>query len=124
LINPQAVYTHKKITQSATGNRYYLNAAAFSQNAPGTFGNLGRNAFRTPSQVNFDASLSRNFPLHESFILNMRLEAFNVLNHPNFSTVSAAGNAAYTTTLNSGTFGYITGALDPRIFQAAAKINF
>ena len=44
------------------------------------------------------------------------MEAFNLLNHPNFN--------AFTTTLNSSTFGQATGAQDPRIFQAAAKITF
>jgi len=124
LIDPTIAYTHKKITQSATGNRYFFNKAAFSENAPGTFGNLGRNAFRTPGQVNFDASLSRNFPLYERLALNIRLEAFNVINHPNFSTVSATGSSAFTTALNSSTFGYVSGAMDPRIFQLAGKFTF
>jgi hypothetical protein len=124
LINPNAVYTHVKITQLATGNLNYINKAAFAQNATGTFGNLGRNAFRTPNQIEVDASLSRNFPVYKRVAFDLRLEAFNVINHPNFSTSSATGAAAYTTGLNSGTFGNITGALDPRIFQLAGKFVF
>ncbi len=118
------VYTHQKITQSATGNRFYFNRAAFTQNAPGTFGNLGRNAFRGPKFFEVDASLNRTFPFRERLALNVRLEAFNVLNHPNFTNNSASGAGAFTTGLNSATFGSITGAADPRIFQAAAKITF
>jgi hypothetical protein len=124
LVNPTLVYSKKKITQSATGNRYYFNSAAFTPNAPGTFGNLGRNAFRTPNLPDVDAALSRNFPLFERLALNLRLEAFNVMNHPRFSVLNATGGNSYTTTLNSGTFGYVSGALDPRIFQAAAKFTF
>ena len=124
LINPNAVYTNRKITQKAAGNLAFLNKAAFAQNATGTFGNLGRNAFRTPNYIGVDAALSRSFPIHERLAFTLRLEAFNVLNHPNFSTVSATGAAAFTTALNSGTFGNVTGALDPRIFQLAGKFTF
>jgi len=124
LVSSTTVYTHKKITQLAAGNLAYLTKAAFAQNATGTYGNLGRNAFRTPNYYDVDASLSRNFPIHERLAFNVRLEAFNVLNHPNFSIVSATGAAAFTTALNSGTFGNITGALDPRIFQLAGKFTF
>jgi hypothetical protein len=125
-LSPDAAYTHKKITQSAAGNRSYFNKAAFSQNAPGTFGNLGRNAFRGPNSYTLDASLSRNFPLYERLALNLRLEAFNLLNHPNFpNNAPPPSNAAsFTTALNSGTFGYVNAAADPRIFQAAAKFTF
>ena len=37
----------------------YLNPAAFAQNAPGTFGSLGRNVGRTPGLLSFDVSLDR-----------------------------------------------------------------
>ena len=116
LVSPNAVYTHVKITQKAAGNLAYLNKAAFSQNAPGTYGNLARNAFRGPNYYDVDASLNRAFPIYERLALNIRLEAFNVFNHPNFST--------FTTGLNSGTFGNATAASDPRIFQAAARFTF
>lgn len=116
LVNPNAVYTHDAITQNASGNRFYLSKAAFSQNAPGTFGNLGRNHFRQPNYYNVDASLSRDFALYERLTFKLRLDAFNVLNHPNFNK--------FTTSLNSSTFGYATGANDPRIFQLAGKLTF
>src|SRR5262249_55669482 len=37
----------------------FLNPNAFAANAPGTFGNLARNALSGPGQVNFDMALSR-----------------------------------------------------------------
>lgn len=111
------VYTGTKITQNATnGNRFFLNKAAFSQNTVGTFGNLGRNAFRQPNFYDVDASVSRRFPIHEELAFNLRFEVFNLMNHPNFN--------AFTTTLNSSTFGYATAAADPRIFQLAGKFTF
>jgi hypothetical protein len=119
LINPQAVYSHQKITQAATGNRQYLSAksaGAFVANPTGTFGNLSRNAFRQPAYYDVDSSLTRIFPIHERLAFQLRLEAFNVFNHPNFNT--------FTTTLNSSTFGYATAAAPARIFQLAGKITF
>ncbi len=54
--------------------------------------------------------------MYERLTMNIRLEAFNVLNRPNFA--NPAGN------LNSATFGQISSAASPRIFQAAAKFTF
>jgi hypothetical protein len=116
-------YTHNKI-QRTGANLAYFNKAAFTQNAVGTYGNLSRNAFRTPNNYNVDLSVSRVFPVHEQLKFQLRMEAFNVFNHPNFSTVSASGSGAFTTAYNSGTFGNVTGALDPRIFQLAGKFTF
>jgi hypothetical protein len=119
LLNPLAVYSHNKITQQATGNRQYLSAksvGAFAANPTGTFGNLGRNSFRQPNFYNLDASVTRTFPIYEQLALNLRFEAFNVLNHPNFN--------GFTTALSSSTFGYATSAAPARIFQAAAKFTF
>ena len=84
--------------------------------ATGTFGNLGRNAFRAPSHYDLDASVSRQFPIHERLAFNLRLEAFNVLNHPNLN--------GFTTTLSSSTFGFATTTQPARIFQLAGKFTF
>jgi len=120
LVSGVPVYLHTPI-RSAAGqtNRGYLNPAAFCSAtcvAPGTYGNIGRNAFRGPMVYQFDAQVSRVFPIYESFNATLRLEAFNVLNHPNFSNPTA--NFA------SATFGQISGASAPRIFQASVKLAF
>lgn len=116
LVNPLAIYTRNKIYSTAAANRAYLNSTAFVTNAAGTYGNLGRNAFRQPNYYNMDVSMTRTFPVYERLTLNLRLEAFNVLNHPNFN--------AFTTAVNSPTFGNATTAAEPRIFQAAGKFTF
>ena len=82
----------------------------------GTFGTLGRNAFRGRPNYQFDAQISRIFPLRERLNATLRLEAFNVLNHPNFNNP--------TTSAASGTFGQVSGASAPRIFQGSVKFNF
>jgi hypothetical protein len=115
LINPGVVYTGNKI-QRTGANLAYLSKAAFAQNAMGTYGNLSRNAFRQPSYYNVDLSISRIFPIHERLDFQLRMESFNIFNHPNFN--------AFTTGFNSGTFGNATAAADPRIFQLAGKFTF
>jgi hypothetical protein len=115
-------YTHNHIQQKA--NLGYFNKAAFTQNAVGTYGNIGRNGFRTPNFYNVDLAISRNFPIHERLNFQLRMEGFNIMNHPNFTVTSASGSTAFTLGLNSGTFGNVTGAADPRIFQLAGKFNF
>ena len=108
----------------------YLNAAAFSKNAPGTYGNLGRDALRGPSQIQLDASLSRIFGIHEALRLEARGEAFNIINHTNFiAAATGTGIPGISTSgialgLSSTNFGQITTAGDPRIFQFALKLHF
>jgi hypothetical protein len=119
LVNAMLVYSGQKITQLAAGNRQYLSAktaGAFAANATGTYGNLGRNAFRQPNYYDMDASVSRAFPIYERVALNLRFEGFNILNHPNFN--------GFTTALNSSQFGYATSTQAARIFQVAAKVTF
>jgi hypothetical protein len=106
----------------------WVNALAFTPNALGTYGNLGRNALRGPGTLNLDVGLSRYFKLGERFSLQARAEAFNILNHPNFvGAISPPGGASFTTmnnNLSSSTFGKVQNAFDPRILQFALKLHF
>jgi len=52
--------------------------------AQGTFGNSSRNMFRGPAFKNWDLSVAKTFTLGEKLSLQLRAEAFNLLNHPNF----------------------------------------
>jgi hypothetical protein len=63
----------------------YLNPLAFIQPAFGTFGDLGRNSIFGPGYSNGDFSISKNTPLTERLSLQLRVEVFNLLNHPNFA---------------------------------------
>ena len=58
---------------------------------------FGRNLFRGPWFNGFDAALSKTFKLGERFNFQIRADAVNVLNHPNFDCV--------TTNVGSGGFG-------------------
>jgi hypothetical protein len=117
----KSVFTHAHPLQDSTQNPTTLNIAAFSANAIGSYGNLGRNAFMGPKFVNVDASLGRKFPIYDRLTMQLRLEAFNLLNHPNFSNPS-------TLSINStSSFGKITSTAsgsNPRLFQGALKLIF
>jgi hypothetical protein len=132
-VSPYVKTTFRK--GSGAANRAYLNPAAFAQvTAPcgsnlngcptlGTFGKVHRNSFRTPPFLQFDSQISRVFPVHESLALTLRLEAFNVLNHPDFQVGSLGANQ----NLTSSTFGQVgqtaTGNA-AREFQGSVKVSF
>jgi hypothetical protein len=59
---------------------HWFNSAAFSVPAPGTWGNAGRNLGRGPSLYQIDLNLNRRIALSERVHLDIRAEAFNILN--------------------------------------------
>ena len=98
----------------------WWNAKAFDVTSPSLGwvpGNQGRDALIGIGSVGFDASLARNFKIKESHRLNVRLDAFNSTNHPNYSTPS-------TTYLSPTTFGIVTAAGTMRQLQLSAKYSF
>ena len=94
----------------------WLNQNAYSLPQPGSYGNLGYDAVVGPHTWFFDMALSRTFTIREMQRIEVRAEAFNVLNSFRPGPPS--------TTLNSNTFGQIRTALDPRIMQFALKYAF
>ena len=82
---------------------------------------------RTPSYFDVDSAISRIFKATERVNVDLRVEAFNVTNHPNFggptpsTGVSLGPNVSNPT---SSSFGRITTAGDQRIFQGAFKVIF
>jgi hypothetical protein len=61
-----------------------LNPAAFAASSLAQPGNLGRNAIQGFGMSQLDLALEREFRVHERFAIEVRAEAFNLLNHPNF----------------------------------------
>jgi hypothetical protein len=96
-------------------NRYF-NTAAFAPNAPRTFGNAGRNIISGPGTLTVDTSLSNTIRLTESHRVQLRFDAFNLPNRPNFSDPIS--------TLTSPVFGTIRSAGAGRILQMSAKYMF
>ncbi len=96
----------------------WFDIAAFSPNAPGTFGTAGRNSVIGPHIVAWDFSTHKNFKVTESQYLQFRWEAFNAGNHPVWGTPNTNAN-------NPAAFGTITGTrLSMRQMQLALKYFF
>jgi len=94
----------------------WLNPAAFSAPAAGTFGSLENNSLVGPHRVNVDVGLTRSFRIGGERQVQFRAEIFNVLNRVQLNNPVSA--------LNSPNFGLITSAADPRIVQLALKYTF
>jgi hypothetical protein len=97
----------------------YLNPAAFALPLQFQLGDVPRSTARARGPIYFDdnVSLIKNVPIHEELSLELRGEAFNVLNKAAFSMPN--------TTVGSSSFGYITSQSNsPRSIQLSAKIRF
>lgn len=92
----------------------------FFNNEPGQTGNIGRTLINGPRYFNVNAGLLKNVRFNESMRLQLRAEAFNVLNNVNL----ALGGAEQYQNINSPTFGQIGSATSPRIVQFAARFEF
>ena len=56
-----------------------------------TFGNVGRNSVYGPGFTNADLSLVKNTKISERLNLQIRADAFDVLNHPNYGQPGGSG---------------------------------
>jgi hypothetical protein len=92
------------------------------QTGPDCYGNLGFDAIRGPGHNNVDLAILKNFVFSERAKVEFRAEAFNAFNHPQFQGNEDTGGLG--NNLNSGNFGVITSAYDPREFQLALKVIF
>jgi hypothetical protein len=63
----------------------FLNPAAFSLPAPGSFGNSERNGLHGPNLSQFDLTVSKRVFVTESKNIEFRAEIYNLLNHANFA---------------------------------------
>jgi hypothetical protein len=62
----------------------WINRAAFTLPATGSFGTAGRNIGRGPQLHNLDLALIKAYQAGDNTRLQFRVEMFNALNHPNF----------------------------------------
>jgi hypothetical protein len=62
-----------------------INPKAFTLRPPDRQGNLSRNGVPGFGYTQWDASVRRSFALAENWKLQLRLDLFNILNHPNFT---------------------------------------
>ena len=94
----------------------YLARSSFALPELGTFGTIGKASLRSMGLFNWDIGLFKSIAFKERFRVQLRGEFFNLLNHTN--------PGPPTSSLNSGGFGAIRSAADPRIGQLALKVMF
>lgn len=94
---------------------FFFNPAAFARPAAGTFGSAGRNFLSGPSTKQLDFSVLKVLRFSERLSLQLRGEAFNVLNRPSFGL--PVGDFA------SSSFGRLVSA-DNRELQLGIKFLF
>jgi hypothetical protein len=117
---------------------------AFGNCIAGTqhFGNLGRNALVGPHYRNFDFSVVKNNNLGERVKVQIRMDIFNLFNHPNFANplwpnfgvdflangIDATGRGVgflpITTTPDVGTGNPFLGGGGSRNIQLALRVSF
>lgn len=100
-----------------------FNGQVFFNNGPGQTGTLERAFINGPLYFNWDAGLVKNVQLRETMKLQLRAEAFNVLNRTNFFVGTQFG-AGSLFDINSATFGRIGGTFSPRILQLVGRLEF
>ncbi len=110
----------------------WLNPDAFSYPAPGTWGNLGRNAVRAPGVWQIDPSLKKRFPITDRVSATFRAEAFNVLNGVQYGQPNTNWAPPSDGVDNPNSYGLITNSYNtnptgtgtPRELQFGLKIEF
>jgi len=117
LVNPSTIDPSTGRLSNGPGTPAFPGQVLFNDVA-GSIGNTARNAFAGPGYFNIDASLFKTIKLTEGVKLQLRAEAFNLLNHTNFAitnqyrNISTAGNYNLTVTF------------PPRVIQFAGRLEF
>ena len=109
--------------------KQFLNPAAFTTPAAGTFGNSRRNDYSGPMLSQLDMTLGKSFQMSEMFNLDFHADIYNVMNKPNYANpgtvrlaqtlATAPGNGAQPgtpfTSGNTGAFGQLTSTVGNQV---------
>jgi hypothetical protein len=118
-INPSVINPATGRASEGFGQPAFSGQAFFNVN-PGQTGNMARAVLDGPGYFNIDAAMLKNIRIKENLRLQLRMEAFNMLNHPNLAP-PATGQFV---NINSATFGQVTQSFAARQIQFAARFEF
>jgi hypothetical protein len=110
-------YNFVPAASDATRNGVYQDFATWATTNDTTFGNI-----RNPPNNNFDLAIRKSFQFTERVRLQLRMDAFDALNHPRFGNIDTTPTDAY--------FGYLNGSPKlsqlnaPRQVQLGARLIF
>lgn len=116
LVNPSIIDPTTGRLSNGPGTSF--NGQVLFNDAAGTIGNTPRNAFDGPGYFDIDASLFKTIRLNEHVRLQLRAEAFNLLNHTNFVITNQYRNIS-----TPGAFN-LTTTFSPRVVQFAGRLEF
>ena len=116
-------------TGTALGNPSFANTFQIPTN---TLGNMGRNSIIGPSFGDLDLALAKNTKVTERMNLQFRVDAFDLMNHPNYgqpgrvlNIVSSANPAAIAGLFTINSTRFPTGdSGSSRQLQVALKLQF
>lgn len=102
----------------------YFNPNAFAEPAVGTIGTAGVDVMYGPGYINFDTTMGKTIRIKERATMQLKVEAFNVFNHVQFTGVNSAYifNAQGVNT--NSNIGALTGERGPRVVALEARIQF
>jgi hypothetical protein len=111
---PNVSTSHIQLENPRNASHTYFNTAPFSAEPLGTFGNSGRNAFHGPGFNYSNMELYKDFPIGRDTAryVELRLESYNVFNHPNFAQPDGD--------FNDSTFGETLSVIQPSAFGGQA----
>jgi hypothetical protein len=115
--NQIAAVSHPGDGKTNLGHSSYFSASSFQAPAWGQFGDAKPGDVRSPKEVAFNVALDKTFPITERVGFKLRVEAFNVFNHPNTIVQGVWSGPA-------SSFGNVIGAGDPRQMEFAGRITF
>jgi hypothetical protein len=103
----------------------WFNTGAFCRPGLNDPGNAGKYDVRNPGVNNWDAALSKNFPLkNEKRYFEFRWEAYNAFNHTQYSTLNTAARFTPAGVQSNTLFGEVTATRSPRVMQGSLRFTF
>jgi len=130
--HPNSTGVTPKIDNPNPGGWY--NRAAFVEAPVGQYGDVGRNTATAPGIIAINAEVHKNIvmPYNEHHQLQFRVEAFNLLNHPNFGApnpnilagAAFAGAPANAPHQGFGTINTLAAGIPMRQLQLGLKYSF
>jgi hypothetical protein len=115
-VNGSPSLSNQAFSISNGDQNFFFNTAAFTLPPAGTFGDGGRGIIRGPSSYISNFALRKNFGILERLRAQIRAEAFNVFNHPNWSNPNV--------TPTSSAFGRVQSKSGNRELQVALRLEF
>jgi len=117
---------------TASGPVYNTIGGVRTQIVSTGFGNVSRDSNREPGEVDFDASVAKDFKIYRFLKFQFRVDAFNVINHTNFQAPNVSLSSITETTLaprtasfiGNSSFGKITGTQPNRSLQLSTRFFF